>query len=63
MIGIPKSLTSSIDNPAMAVATGFATASPPSPTIAVATGRDEATPPMPAIARPERMFLIKFDYC
>lgn len=40
----------------MAVATGFATASPPSPTIAVAMGRDEATPPMPAIARPEQMF-------
>jgi hypothetical protein len=38
--------------PAIAVATGRATANPPGPTTAVPTGFEEATPPFPAIAKP-----------
>lgn len=51
-IGTPRPATSLGLTPAIAVATGRATANPPGPTIAVATGLDDATPPTPAIANP-----------
>lgn len=52
--GMPRAATSFGDTPAIAVAIGRATASPPGPTTAVATGLEDATPPSPAIARPEK---------